>query len=56
MKNWSSILFFLESLSSGLLLTYGSMLWRGAGAGYIGQSIQREPLDQTDLKDGVDVI
>ena len=26
----------------------------GAGAGYIGRSVQHEPLDQTDLKDGVD--
>ena len=26
----------------------------GAGAAYIGQSVQHEPLDQTDLKDGVD--
>ena len=26
----------------------------GQGLIYIGQSIQREPLDQTDLKDGVD--
>ena len=28
----------------------------GAGAGYIGQSINPEPSDQTDLKDSVDAI
>ena len=28
----------------------------GAGAGYIGQSVNPEPLDQTDLKNGGDAI
>ena len=28
----------------------------GAGAGYIGQSVQHEPLDQIDLKDDVDAL
>ena len=28
--------------------------WGGQGLIYIGQSVHREPLDQTDLKDGVD--
>ena len=26
----------------------------GQGLIYIGRSVQREPLDQTDLKDGID--
>ena len=49
LKNWSSILFSSETLISGLILTNGSVLWRGEGAGYIGQSINPEPSDQTDL-------
>jgi hypothetical protein len=28
----------------------------GAGPGYIALGLQREPLDQTNLKDGVDAI
>jgi hypothetical protein len=28
----------------------------GLGSVYIAQGVQREPLDQTDLKDGVDAI
>jgi hypothetical protein len=31
-------------------------LGRGYRAVYIGQSVQREPLDQTDLRNGVDAI
>jgi hypothetical protein len=29
---------------------------RGAGLGYIALRVKREPLDQTDLKDGIDAI
>jgi hypothetical protein len=29
---------------------------RGRGPGYIALRVQREPLDQTDLKDGIDAI
>jgi hypothetical protein len=29
---------------------------RGAGPNYIALRVQREPLDQTDLKDGLDAI
>ena len=28
--------------------------WGWQGLVYVAQSVQREPLDQTDLKDGVD--
>ena len=38
---------FLNDLS-----LYASGGWQGLV--YIGWSVQREPLDQTDLKDGVD--
>ena len=48
-KNWNSTLFSLEILISGLILTYGSLLWRGAGADYIGRSVNPKPSDQIDL-------
>ena len=41
------------SIFSNDLMT-GVMLGVWQGLTYIGQSVQREPLDQTDLKDGVD--
>ena len=37
-------------------LMIGVMPKEWQGLVYIGQSVQREPLDQTDLKDGIDAI
>jgi hypothetical protein len=38
------------------LISNDLMPLRGLGSIYIAQSVQREPLDQTNLKDGVDAI
>jgi hypothetical protein len=38
------------------LISNDLMPQRGLGSPYIAQRVQREPLDQTDLKDGIDAV
>jgi hypothetical protein len=52
----SGALKILGFLALDDLISNDLMPQRGLGSPYIAQRVQREPLDQTDLKDGIDAV